>query len=137
MTRPRPRPLPLPLPLAAILVLAALGAAGCGHRSSAPTPPAPAKVSVDGGVVRIVLTAQAAQRIGIQTAATQAQPRDPGRTVIPYAAVLYAPDGGAFTYANPAPLVYVKTPVAIDHIAGERAFLKRGPAAGTQIDGRG
>jgi hypothetical protein len=115
------------------LVVAALGVAACGHRSSAPVTASPAKVSVDRGGVRIVLTPQAADRIGIRTAATQAQPRTAGRTVIPYAAVLYAPDGSAFTYANPAPFVFVKTPVAIDHITGERAFLTRGPPAGMQI----
>jgi hypothetical protein len=115
------------------LALPAVGIAACGHGSPAPTTAPAAKVSVQRGVVRIVLTPQAADRIGIRTAVTQAQLRTAGHTVIPYAAVLYAPGGSAFTYASPAPFVYVKTPITIDHVTGERAFLTRGPSAGTQI----
>ncbi|MHB8694372.1 MAG: hypothetical protein ACYDHH_24300 [Solirubrobacteraceae bacterium] len=117
------------------ILFAALGLAACGHTATPATPP-PAKVSVDRGIVRIVLTPQAADRIGVRTAVTQAQPRTGRRvmrTAIPYAAVLYAPDGSTFTYVNPAPFVYVKTPIVIDHITGGRALLGSGPAPGTRI----
>lgn len=55
------------------------------------------------------------------------------RLVIPFAAVLYNPDGSAFTYANPEPLVYVRTPLTLDYVSGDVAVLSAGPSAGTSV----
>jgi hypothetical protein len=53
--------------------------------------------------------------------------------VVPYAAVLYAPDGSAFTFTNPARLAYVHLPIRIAHIRDGLAFLRQGPAPGTAV----
>jgi len=83
---------------------------------------------------RVVLTAQAAGRIGIKTG--QIQPAQIGakqQLAIPYAAVLYDANGGAWTYTNPEPLVFVRQRLNIDSIQGNLAGLSDGPPAGTTV----
>ena len=116
-----------------ILGLVALGLAvsACGGSSESPAPPAPAKITkLAGGGDQITLTADAAKRIDVRTAAVKS---DGGNTVIPYAAVLYDPDGAAWTYTNPKPLVFERADITVDRIDGERAILAKGPAPGTAV----
>ena len=116
-----------------VLGLVGLGLtlSACGGSSESPAPPAPAKVTkLAGGGDQITLTADAAKRIDVKTAAAQS---DGGNTVIPYSAVLYDPDGAAWTYTNPKPLVYVRADITVDRIDGERAILAKGPAPGTAV----
>lgn len=85
---------------------------------------------------RVVLTAPAAERIGIQTAPVRATSqtasvRGAQRTVIPYSAVLYDVFGDTWVYTNVEPLVFVRQRVSIDHIDGDNAVLLDGPAPGT------
>jgi hypothetical protein len=81
-------------------------------------------------VSRITLTEEAAGRVEIQA--------DPvleagTATVIPYAAVFYTADGETWTYTSPEPLTYVRVPIVVDHIRGEKAFLSQGPPLGTEV----
>jgi hypothetical protein len=81
-------------------------------------------------VSRITLTAEAAERVDIQA--------DPvlevgSATVIPYAAVFYTANGDTWTYTNPEPLTFVRVPIAVDHISGDRAFLSEGPPSGMEV----
>jgi hypothetical protein len=55
------------------------------------------------------------------------------RQVMPYSAVLYQPDGEAFTYANAAPDVFVRLSVTIDYVTGDLAVLANGPPDGTLV----
>jgi hypothetical protein len=52
---------------------------------------------------------------------------------ISYAAVVYDPDGGTFTYTNPRPLVYVRHKIVVDDIEDDLAYLRRGPPVGTRV----
>jgi multidrug efflux pump subunit AcrA (membrane-fusion protein) len=116
-----------------VLALVGLGLtlSACGGSSESPPPPAPAKITkLAGGVEQITLTADAAKRIDVRTAAVES---DGGNTVIPYAAVLYDPDGAAWTYTSPKPLVFVRADITVDRIDGERAILAKGPAPGTAV----
>jgi hypothetical protein len=116
-----------------VLGLVALGLAvsACGGSSESPGPPEPAKITkLAGGGDQITLTADAAKRIDVRTAAVKS---DGGNTVIPYAAVLYDPDGAAWTYTSPKPLVFVRADITVDRIDGERAILAKGPAPGTAV----
>ena len=116
-----------------VLGLVGLGLtlSACGGSSEGPAPPEPAKVTkLAGGAEQITLTADAARRIDVKTAAAIA---DGGNTVIPYAAVLYDPDGAAWTYTSPKPLVFVRADITVDRIDGERAILAKGPAPGTAV----
>jgi hypothetical protein len=127
-----------------LVVAAGLVLGGCArteHGDEAATDGA-GKVEHVGGTARVRLTALAAKRLDVQTAPVrEAQVAAPGRPsagaaaekVIPFAALLYEPDGAAFTYTNPEPFVYVRQPVKVDAIKGDQAFLSDGPAAGTAV----
>src|SRR5258705_11500195 len=103
----------LALPVAVVLLAATLlGAVLLSRGESSPAAPPeaePAKVEKLEGTGRsqVVLSKAAAARVGIRTASIAAQPGHPGRELIPYAAVLYDPDGRTFAYTNPSPLTYV------------------------------
>jgi hypothetical protein len=85
-------------------------------------------------ISRVLLTQRAAERLDIQTGQTTDETLNGVVTrIIPYSAVIYDANGNAWTYTNPEPLVYVRAPITIDRIEGERAILIDGPAAGTAV----
>jgi len=116
---------------ASCLVVLGLALAGCGGSSDSPAPAEPAHVTkLADGFNQITLTADAARRIDVKTAAVKS---DGGDIVIPYSAVLYDPDGATWTYTNPKPLVFVRANITVKDIIGDRAVLTKGPAAGTAV----
>jgi hypothetical protein len=85
-------------------------------------------------VSRLTLTPKAVERLGIQTTPlSEATVAGKKRKVIPYGAVLYGADGKTSVYVTPAPNTYVRAPITVDFIQGDRAVLTTGPAAGTAI----
>jgi hypothetical protein len=87
--------------------------------------------AIDGSdVSRITLTAEAVERVDIQS-----DPALDARTgvVIPYSALFYTATGDTWAYTNPEPLTFVRVPVVVDHISGDRAFLSDGPPAGMEV----
>ncbi len=110
---------------------------GCGGTSDG-APATPAALTVEegdaGAASRLTLSARAAERLGITTAEVAAE-RVGGvvRSVIPYAALLYDPDGSTSTYTNPEGLLFVRAPVTVDQIVGDLAILTEGPPAGTLV----
>jgi hypothetical protein len=121
-----------------ILIIAALLVAACSQS-------APEATSEEGGPAqvehleganpsRIVLTEEAAQRLDIQTAPIrEEQVSGTQRLVMPYAAVLYDPEGNTWTYTNSEPLTFVRQPINVDRIEGDMAVLTDGPASGTEV----
>jgi hypothetical protein len=97
----------------------------------------PAKVEhVEGSedVSRLTLTPKAVERLGIQTTPVREDTVAGKRQkVVPYGAVLYDADGKTSVYVTPAPNVYIRQPITVDHIEGDRAVLTAGPAAGTAV----
>jgi hypothetical protein len=97
----------------------------------------PAKVEqVEGSedVSRLTLTAKAVERIGIQTTPiSETTVAGKKRKVVPYGAVLYDAEGKTSVYVSSAPNTYVREPITVDFIQGDRAVLVAGPAAGTAI----
>jgi hypothetical protein len=81
-------------------------------------------------VNRVTLTEESAARLGIETGSIR---QVDGHQVVPDAAVVYAADGHAFTYASPRPLTFVRREISVDHIDGTTAILKKGPPAGTAV----
>lgn len=79
---------------------------------------------------RVTLTADAAKRLGVQTAPVR---REAGGTVVPYGAVLYDAEGQTFTYTSPESLVFVRRPISVRYIKRGQAFLSKGPPAGTAV----
>jgi hypothetical protein len=113
------------------LVVLGLALSACGGSSGGPAPAEPVHVTkLADGRNQLTLTADAAKRIDVKTAAVES---DGGNTVIPYAAVLYDPDGATWTYTNPKPLVFVRADITVKNIDGERAILTKGPAPGTSV----
>jgi hypothetical protein len=85
-------------------------------------------------VPSVVLTPTGARRIGVQTSRVVAAVKvSSSMTVIPYAALLYEPDGRTVVYANTAPLVYTRRFVAVDHIAGNQVYVSQGLAPGMKV----
>ena len=85
-----------------------------------------------------MLTAKAAQRIGIETSVVRhaAAPEHTAGSrpeVIPYAAVVYDAEGHAFTYISPRQLTFERTPIRIVRTDGPFAVISKGPPAGTPV----
>jgi multidrug efflux pump subunit AcrA (membrane-fusion protein) len=128
----------------ALLLLASLALTACGRAPGTPAESAqPAKVEAIPGtkLKRIVLTADAAKRLGIRTTVVRKwREADGGRGLkVPHASVFYAAEGASFIYTNPEPLVYIRRRVVIDDVIRGNAFLTKGPKAGTSVvtDGAG
>jgi hypothetical protein len=117
---------------AVAVAVAATAFAACGGSSEDEGGGEPATVHPIKGTDRnaVTLTAQAAKRLGIQTALVG---RIGGRTTVPYGAVVYNADGSTFTYTSPRPRVYVRAPITVARIAGGEAILSKGPAVGTLV----
>lgn len=80
---------------------------------------------------RVILSAHAATRLGVETAPVVRLPG--GRTAVPYSALIYDVTGATWAYTNPEPLTFVRESVTVARIDGDRAVLGRGPAVGTQV----
>ncbi len=81
-------------------------------------------------VAQVTLTEDAAQRIDVQTRAVGSAGAN---LSIPYAAVLYDPSGETWTYTSLEELVFVRAPIDVIRIDGDRAVLSDGPPAGTEV----
>jgi hypothetical protein len=118
--------------LVALAFLAAT-VAGCGGGGSADeegSGPVTVQEIAGTDLSRVELTPDAAKRLDIQT---EAVAEDGTGKVVPYAAVLYSPNGDAWVYVSRKPLSFVRQKVVVDSIEGDRAFLSTGPAAGTKV----
>jgi hypothetical protein len=121
-----------------LLLIAGLALSACGRAPGTQdeAPPA-AKVEAIPGthLKRVVLTADAAKRLGIRTAVVKRwHERDGGIGVkVSHASVFYAAEGASFIYTNPKPLVYIRRRVVIDDVIGRHAFLTKGPKPGTSV----
>jgi hypothetical protein len=130
-------------PLAATFLVAGLALAGCtqGEAGATGNQEAPATVErIQGSDARqVTLSAQAAQRIGLETGSVRvvsgtgkgaaAAPH----TVLPLAALLYDSEGKTSVYTASGPLTFVRQPVEVSRIDGELAVLGSGPTPGTSV----
>jgi hypothetical protein len=116
-----------------LLLVPALLLSGCAavaEEEEALNEPATLEAIEGSDASRITLTAEAAERVDIQVDPV----RDVGsRTMIPYAAVFYTATGDTWTYTNPEPLTFVRVPIVVDDIRGDRAFLSDGPPSGMEV----
>jgi hypothetical protein len=119
-----------------ILILAATAAVvagGCGQAVPEAVDEPPAVVEpIDGSTVqRVTLTEEAAERIGIETAAVTAG--DGGQTLVPTAAVLYDANGRTWVYTNPEGHVFVRAEIGVVKITVDGAVVSDGPPADTMV----
>ena len=120
-----------------VLIIAGLALAACGQTqtASANKPKAANIEKIEGSEFnRVVLTEKAAQRLAIQTAPVrEEQLNGAQRKVIPYAAVVYGMNGETWAYTSAQPLTFVREPIKVDYIEGDKVVLTDGPAAGTAV----
>jgi hypothetical protein len=128
--------------LVALLIIACLQLSACAQILASPTngadetSSAPAKVEPSGqvGISRVILTAEAAKRIGIETApVTTMQVHGTQREVVPYSAIIYDLHGQSWVYTNPMPLTFVRAGISVDSINGDLVLLLAGPPLGTMV----
>jgi hypothetical protein len=79
---------------------------------------------------RVTFTKEAANRIGLETARVR---YDGGRKDVPYAALIYDPEGKTYVYTSRKPLSYLRQEVQVDDVDGDHALLSKGPPAGTEV----
>jgi hypothetical protein len=80
------------------------------------------------------LTAEAAQRIDLQTAVVRTEGEGAAeRTIVPYSAIVYETDGATWVYTSTEDLSFVRDRIVVEDIEGDRAVLLEGPAAGTEV----
>ncbi|MDX6592925.1 MAG: hypothetical protein QOJ13_2121 [Gaiellales bacterium] len=120
--------------IGATLIVACLGLSACGEVESATVSGyQPSKVQPEAGTesgVRVTFTQEGADRTGLETA-----PVRPSGTnsVVPYAAVIYDPQGLTYVYSRVAPLAFVRVQVVIERVDGNAVLLSKGPAVGTEV----
>ena len=79
---------------------------------------------------RIVFTKEGAARTALETGKVR---RGGEYTVMPYEALIYNDEAKTFVYTSPKPLTYLRKPVTVDRIEGQRVYLSDGPPAGTTV----
>jgi hypothetical protein len=121
--------------LAALLVPAGLALSGCAAgpaqgQGPAIENPATLQEAGDGGPGVITLSEAALDRLAIETAPVA---DSGGVLTLPYAAVVYEPDGSSWAYVETAPRTYQRQAIEIDAISGDEVTLTSGPPADTQV----
>ena len=123
--------------IVAALIVVALALTGCSDTSATDEGASSDVATVEpiegSDVARVTLSEDAARRLDIATAPISELGGRTARTAMPYAAVLYDPNGDTWAYTNPEPLVFVRAPITVVTIEGNRAVLSAGPAAGTEV----
>lgn len=114
--------------------LAVAGLVGCGDDAAYEKVEPYELTPIADGVNQVVLTPEASDRLVMQTAAiTEEGLNGTARLTVPYASLIYDTSGGTWVYTHPAPLTYVRAPVSVDRIEGDRVYLTDGPPPGTEV----
>jgi hypothetical protein len=126
------------LMIGAVLGAVAVTVSACAGSSDEASPPDPARVEHVKGTEpdRVILTESSAQRLGIETTSVREAVADingSSQTLIPYAAVLYDPNGDTFVYTNPSGRTFVRARITVERIDGDLAVVTEGPASGTAV----
>jgi hypothetical protein len=79
---------------------------------------------------RVIYTAEGVKRTGVRTAPLR---RSGPYKVVPYAALIYDAEGKTYVYTSPKPLSYLRQPVEVARIEGERVLLSAGPPVGAEV----
>ena len=108
---------------------------GMGGQEGLVAPPqAPPPGLGDGSGARYYrLDGSTAAHVGQRLRVQLAEKGGSRRATIPYSAVIYWIDGGAWVYTQIAPLTFVRAPIDIDEVDGNTVILNSGPPAGTRI----
>lgn len=104
--------------------------AGCSDPAEPPSEEAIHIEELESGLKTLTLSANAAERLGIETADVA----DAGaQTVVPYASVIYDAQGATWAYVAIEPLSFERESIVVESISGDEALLADGPPAGTPV----
>lgn len=110
-----------------VLALGAAALAGCTEvESESETGYEPSKLRK----THVEFTPEGANRTGLRTEVVERTGR---RVSVPYAALLYDPEGKTYVYTSPKELHYVKAEVRVARVESGRVVLARGPPPGTRV----
>jgi hypothetical protein len=110
-----------------VLALGAAALAGCTEvESESEAGYEPSKLRK----THVEFTPEGAKRTGLRTEAVERTGR---RVSVPYAALLYDPEGKTYVYTSPKELHYVKAEVRVARVESGRVVLARGPPPGTRV----
>jgi hypothetical protein len=116
-----------------LLVTVALALGGCTEvETETATGYEPSKLEAVKGsdLQRVTFTSEGAKRVGLKTGTVGRRGK---HKVVPYAALLYAPDGKTYVYVSPKRLQYLREQIKVDRIEGDWVFLSGGPPVGTEV----
>jgi hypothetical protein len=114
---------------AAVLALTGCDTGRLSAKPAAPAAPAAAKLE-PGGVKRITLKDIETKRLGIEFAEVS---KTGERLTMHYNALLYDPMGREWAFASPEANTYVRMPLKVEAIEGDKVYLKEGPPPGTKL----
>ena len=114
------------------LVVSALAVSACAEVESNLVEVYPYEVKPVKGtdLKRVSMTDETAARIDLQTVKVRVNGE---RKVVPHHALIYNPDGDVFVYTRPEPQTYLRAPVEVARVAGDRVVLSDGPPSGTDV----
>jgi hypothetical protein len=84
----------------------------------------------DDELQRVIFTKEGAERTAVETVEIR---RAGDHKVIPYAGLIYNDEAKTFVYTSPKPREYLRAPVTVDRIDGDRVLLSKAPPTGTKI----
>jgi len=114
--------------------LAYLGGCQGDHAEAHADHPAQVEHIEGSDIARVTLTERAMERVDVQTAAvTEHRENGHVQTKVPYSSIVYDAHGHSWVYTSPKPRTFVRQAVDVDRVEGDWAFLREGPAAGTQV----
>lgn len=86
---------------------------------------------IEGSDIQLVkMRDETAAKIGVQTAEASG---DAEGIVVPHVALIFSPEGEPFLYTKPAPESYLREPIEISRVEGDRLVLSKGPLPGTTV----
>ena len=115
----------------AVAAVSTAGLAGCarpGPDEARQVPPA--RMVQTGKTRSVLLTPLGARRIGIRTVPSAAKAH---WVVVPFAALLYEPDGRTAVYVKTAPLTFTRHFVTVADISSGQVFVSHGLESGQPV----
>jgi hypothetical protein len=92
----------------------------------------PAQLELVSGtdVKRVTFTEEGLRRIDLQTAPVRTIA---GHAAVPHAAIIYESDGTTIVYVAETQRSFMRRAVVVRRVAGDWAFIRRGPSQGTSV----
>lgn len=115
------------------VLCAGLLVVGCTEVEEASAPvhePATVEEAAGLDVKRVTFDQAGADRVSLRTATVR---RTDNGTVVPYAALIYDPQGVVWVYTNPEPLTFQRAEVVVDRIVDDVVWITSGPPPGTRV----